>query len=98
ICSVASKAHLLLGLSVWLILATQGSAQQSAVQYIEYPQILGKAQPLHLSGVPRWATFDGELRGRTENQSSNNFISGNQQLYELTRVYGGLGVRPWKNG
>ena len=81
---------------MWLILATQGSAQQSAVQYIEYPQILGKAQPLHLSGVPRWATFDGELRGRTENQSSNNFISGNQQVYELTRVYGGLEVRPSK--
>jgi len=72
------------------------SAQQSAVQYIEYPQILGKAQPLHLSSVPKWATFDGELRARLENQTSDNYISGNDQAYVLTRIYGGMEVRPTK--
>ncbi len=66
------------------------------MQYIEYPQILGKVQPLKLSGVPKWATFDMQLRGRTENQTSVDYISGNEQLYELTRVYGGLEVRPTK--
>jgi hypothetical protein len=90
------RAHLFLGLSVWLVLASHVSAQESAVQYIEYPQILGKVQPLQLRSVPKWATFDAELRGRTENQTSNNFISGNEQVYELTRVYGGLEVRPSK--
>jgi hypothetical protein len=92
--ALATKRRLFLGLPVWLVFVSQVYAQQSAVQYIEYPQILGKAQPLHLSGVPKWATFDGELRGRTENQTSNNFISGNDQLYELTRIYGGMEVRP----
>jgi hypothetical protein len=79
----------------WL-LVPQAWAQQTAVQYIEYPQILGKVQPLELKGVPKWATLDMQLRGRTENQTSVNYISGNEQLYELTRVYGGLEVRPTK--
>jgi hypothetical protein len=92
--NVTLKKGLFPGLSVWLILATHVSAQQSAVEYIEYPQILGKVQPLHLSGVPKWATFDAELRGRTESQTSNSYISGNEQLYELTRIYGGMEVRP----
>jgi hypothetical protein len=83
-------------LSVWLVLVSHVLAQQSAVQYIEYPQILGKVQPLHLTTVPKWATFDAELRGRTENQTSNNYTSGNGQLYELTRIYGGMEVRPSK--
>jgi len=92
--NVTLKKGLFLGLPVWLVLVSHVSAQQSAVQYIEYPQILGKVQPLHLSGVPRWATFEGELRGRTENQTSDNYISGNGQHYEMTRAYGGLEVRP----
>jgi len=81
-------------LPVWLALVVHVSAQESAVQYIEYPQILGKVQPLHLSGVPKWATFDVQLRGRTENQTSDDYISGNDQLYELTRIYGGMEVHP----
>ncbi|MCU1253696.1 MAG: hypothetical protein JWQ49_6725 [Edaphobacter sp.] len=93
---VTLQRDLFLRLSVWLILVSHVSAQQSVVQYIEYPQILGKVQPLHLSGVPKWATFDGELRGRTESQTSVNYIPGNEQLYELTRVYGGMEVRPSK--
>ena len=94
--SIASKARLLFELSLWLVLVSHASAQQSAVQYIEYPQILGKVQPLRLSGVPKWATFDAQLRARTENQTSDNYISGNDQLYELTRIYGGMEVRPTK--
>jgi hypothetical protein len=92
--SIAFKTRLLLGLPLSLILVSHVSAQQSAVRYIEYPQTLGKAQSLHLSGIPKWATFDGELRGRTEGQTSDNYISGNGQVYELTRVYGGMGIRP----
>jgi hypothetical protein len=92
ISNVTLKKRLFLGLPVWLVLVAHVSAQESAVQYIEYPQILGKVQPLHLRGVPKWATFDGQLRARTENQTSDDYISGNEQLYELTRIYGGLGV------
>jgi hypothetical protein len=94
--SIAFRTRLFLGLSVWLVSVSHSSAQETAVQYIEYPQILGKVQPLELSGVPKWATFDGQLRGRTESQTSNNYISGNGQAYELTRAYGGLEVRPSK--
>src|SRR6266550_1829902 len=83
--------RLFLGLPVWLVLVAYASAQESAVQYIEYPQILGKEQPLQLSGVPRWATFDGQLRARMENQTSDDYISGNDQAYVLTRIYGGMG-------
>src|SRR6202023_1237564 len=92
--NVTRKKVLSPGLAVWLILVTHVWAQQSAVQYIEYPQILGKEQPLELRGVPRWATFDGQLRARMENQTSDNYISGNDQAYVLTRIYGGMRVHP----
>jgi hypothetical protein len=39
-------------------------------------------------------TLDMELRGRTEGQTAINYISGNGHAYELTRVRGGLTVRP----
>jgi Alginate export len=85
-----------LGFSAVLILASQASAQQSATQYIEYPQTRGVQRDFKLGWIPKWATLDIQLRGRTEYQSSDNYISGNGQTYELTRVYGGLEVRPTK--
>jgi hypothetical protein len=85
-----------LGFSLTLILASRASAQESAVRYIEYPEIQGKVQPLQLSEVPKWATFDGQLRARFESQSSDDYISGNEQAYVLTRIYGGMEVRPTK--
>jgi hypothetical protein len=72
--NVSLKKRLFLGLPVWLVLVAHVFAQESVVQYIEYPQILGKVQPLHLSSVPKWVTFDGQLRGRTEDQTSDDYI------------------------
>lgn len=69
-------------------------AQETAVHYIEYPGTLGKVQALDWNGVPKWATLDVQLRGRLEGQSSYNYISGNGQVYLLTRDYVGLQVRP----
>src|SRR5580698_2543457 len=45
-------------------------------------------------------TLDVELRGRTEEQTSLGYVSGKDRLYELTRVWGGLTVRPtdWVTG
>jgi Alginate export len=88
------------GLAACLFLAHGGLAQDSATHYIDYPLTQGKQQAFELRGVPKWATFDAQLRGRTENQTSVNYISGNEQLYELTRVYGGMQVRPtrWLTG
>ncbi len=79
-----------------MTLAAQAKAQQSATVYIDYPQIQGKVQPLEWGAVPKWATFDMQLRGRFENQSADAYISGNDQAYFLTRVYGGMEVRPAK--
>jgi hypothetical protein len=82
------------GLAACLLLAHGALAQESATHYIDYPLIQGKVQPLQWNGVPKWATLDMQLRGRSESQTSINYTSGNEQLYELTRVYGGLEVRP----
>jgi hypothetical protein len=82
------------GFAACLFLAHGALAQESATHYIDYPLIQGKVQPLQWNGVPKWATLDMQLRGRSESQTSINFASGNEQLYELTRVYGGLEVRP----
>ena len=82
-----------------LVLAKSGmvaTAQDTEVHYIEYPGTLGKVQPLVWSGVPKWATFDVQLRGRLEGQSSLDYVSGNGQAYLLTRDYEGLQVRPTK--
>jgi hypothetical protein len=86
----------ILVLAVSMISISQTSAQDSEVHYIEYPGTVGKVQPLQWDSVPKWATIDFQLRGRTENQTSIDYLSGNDQLYELTRVYGGLEVRPAK--
>ena len=38
-----------------------------------------------------------QLRAREENQSSDNYTSGNDAFYVLTRVWGGLELRPTKS-
>ena len=81
-------------IAVGTFLVAQADAQQSATKYIDYPELQGKVQPLQWDGVPKWATWDMQLRGRTENQSADNYLSGNEQAYEMTRIYGGLEVRP----
>ena len=71
-----------------------------AQQYIDYPQIQPKAQPLPLRGVPSWATLDMNLRERTESQTALGYRSGNLQVYDLSRIRGGLELRPtnWMTG
>jgi hypothetical protein len=72
----------------------------AAAQYQDYPQHIGQVQPLSTSLMPRWASIDMVLRGRTEGQTAVNYISGNGYGYELTRAWGGLQVRPtsWLTG
>jgi len=97
---VSHKLPLVLALLSVLLPGALALAQEAAVRYIDYPQLQGKVQPLKLEVVPKWATIDFQLRGRFENQSSDNYISGNNQSYLLTRVYGGLEIRPtnWLTG
>ncbi len=71
-----------------------------AVTYTDYPGIRGKVAPLQWSKLPSWMTVDFYLRGRLESQSSDDYVSGNEQTYVLTRVWGGLQIRPtpWLTG
>ena len=65
-----------------------------------YPLKEGIVQPLHSQNIPSWMTLDMELRGRTEEHTSIGYVSGKDRLYELTRVWGGVTVRPtnWLTG
>ncbi|WP_232298951.1 alginate export family protein [Granulicella tundricola] len=69
---------------------------QAGPLYADYPQKRGKVQPLQFETLPSWATLNMELRGRTEGQTSINYTENGDRTYELTRVYGGLEVRPTK--
>jgi len=59
-----------------------------------YPQKEGVSQVFKVSDVPSWVSFDMELRGRTEEQTSLGYVSGKDRLYELTRAWGGMRVIP----
>jgi hypothetical protein len=75
--------------------ASTGLAQQTL-----YPLKEGIVQPLHSSDIPSWMMLDMEVRGRTEEQTSLGYVAGKDRLYELTRVWGGMTVRPtsWLTG
>ncbi len=65
------------------------AAAQEPVYY-DYPEPKEHPQTLKLQAMPRWLRFDGELRGRTEGQTSLNEVSANDRIYELTRARGGV--------
>lgn len=69
-------------------------------QYAEYPKREGQSQPLQADRLPEWMTLDLELRGRTESQTAFNNTPQVDRVYELTRVRGGVEVRPlsWLSG
>lgn len=60
----------------------------------DYPQPQSRVQPFEFSAVPKWASIDFQVRAREENQSSDKYISGNDAIYALTRVWGGVEIRP----
>jgi Alginate export len=65
----------------------------AAAQYKDYPPVTSKVQSLDI-GTPSWMILDMDLRARTEGQTAINYISGNAQAYELTRVRGGMQLNP----
>lgn len=89
------------GLVGCLLLAHGASAQQSALNsqalvYMEYPTPASKVKQFKLDNFPEWATLDMQIRERGENQSSAGYVSGNDAVYDLTRIWGGLELRPTK--
>jgi hypothetical protein len=75
------------------------SASMAHAQYRDYPRPEGSAQAFGNSESGKW-TADVEARGRTEDQTAINYIPGQNETYELTRIRGGLEVRPlsWLTG
>jgi len=62
--------------------------------YAEYPQTRGKVEPWKVEDLPSWLSLDGQIRLRTEDFTSYDDNPANDRVYELTKVYGGLTVRP----
>ena len=86
------RIRMLALLGVCLAPCLMSHAQTQA--YAEYPQTRGKVEQWKLSDLPSWLSLDGQIRLRTEDFTSYDYIPGNDRIYELTRVYGGLTVRP----
>jgi hypothetical protein len=75
------------------------SASTARAQYRDYPRADGPAQVFGNGESGKW-TVDGEVRGRTEDQTAINYLPGQNETYELTRIRGGFEVRPlsWLTG
>ena len=75
-----------------------GSAQQRGSEvkpvYFDYPLTRSTEQEVKWAALPKSLSLDLEVRGRTEGQTSYNLKSGNDRVYELTRVRGGVEYRP----
>lgn len=84
---LTAMGALLLGL-----LARPASAQKP--EFYDYPAAKAATQPLKWDFLPRWTSWDMEIRPRLEGQTSFNEVSSNERIYVLTRVRGGLTVRP----
>jgi hypothetical protein len=102
--SIGAKRWLVILLMVvgCLFLAPGALAQQSGVNsqarvYFDYPIPSSRVEPFKLNNFPKWATLDMQIRERIENQSSYKYISGNDAVYDLSRVWGGLELRPTKH-
>lgn len=62
--------------------------------YADYPKTRGGVEQWKQENLPSWLSLDGQIRLRTEDSTSYQYLPGNDRIYELTRVYGGLTVRP----
>lgn len=77
-----------IGLLALALCVRDGQAQTP--QYIEYPLLAGKTHEYHWSHLPSWVKFDSEIRGRLDGQTAYNNVSGDGEVYGLTRVRGGV--------
>ena len=87
------RIYVLALISVCLARCLMPNHAQAQV-YQDYPQTRGRAEPWKQEAVPSWLSLDMQIRLRTEDQTSYQYIPGNNRVYDLTRVYGGLTIRP----
>src|ERR1700733_1169041 len=86
------RIRMLAVLGVCMAPCLKSSAQTQA--YAMYPETQGKVEQLKLKELPSWMSLDGQVRFRTEDFTSYEYIPGNDRVYELSRVYGGVTVPP----
>jgi hypothetical protein len=67
----------------------------ASAQYHDYPRVDAPLETFGHAEQGKWMV-DGEVRARTEDQTAINYLPGQNQTYELTRVRGGLLVQPVK--
>ena len=94
--SVAIQLSLGILLLAQCALAQQSALNSQALVNSDYPQPQSRVQSFASKRFPKWAAIDFQVRAREENQSSDKYISGNNAVYALTRVWGGLELRPAK--
>jgi hypothetical protein len=96
--STQTKLHLckrvgiLVAIGACLLPSLHANAQSQ--DYADYPQTRGKAEEFKWDSLPSWMSLDMQIRLRTEEQSSYQYTAGNNRIYELTRVYGGMTIKP----
>ena len=98
-CKLVKRITIAVSFAISLAGAYPALAQQSAVNPpslvdSDYPQPQGRVQPIRFENFPKWASVDFQIRVRGESQSSDKYIAGNDAIYALTRVWGGLELRP----
>lgn len=81
-------------LSVFFLGMIVGTRFLAAQTTFDYPAASVPVQALRWQTLPPWLRLNMDLRGRTEGQTSLNQRSGNDRLYELTRLRGGVELRP----
>lgn len=69
-------------------------ARAQAQTYADYPQTRGKVKLYTVEDLPSWMSLDMQIRERAEQSSSFGYTQGNDRIYDLTREYGGLTIRP----
>jgi hypothetical protein len=85
-----------------LVMACAGALwiSHAFAQYKDYPKQITPIQTLSEDALPSWMTLDMELRERTEYQSSIDYTPGADETYDLTRIRGGMKLKPfsWLTG
>lgn len=94
--STCSRRFVILA-AIAACLLTSMSALAQTETYADYPQTRGKVQTFKLNDLPSWMTLDMQIRERAEQFTGFGYTSGNDRIYDLTREYGGITIRPSSN-
>jgi hypothetical protein len=92
--STRTKLHFCMLALIGVCMAPCLMSYAQAQVFADYPQTRGRSEQWKQEDFPSWLSLDMQIRLRTENQTSYQYIPGNNRVYQLTRVYGGLTLQP----